>query len=635
MKNNVLKTICMWTLLFILMELLFILLISKSISGQLVVNVFLTSLILGEISTLLTTLKKGNKLLMGLLLLGVGILYATQAVFYSIFKVYFSLYDLALQDQLGDFMEETITLIIRHFPFILLFLLPFILFLILKKKYKVIKTNSYTSYLLLLCIIGTIFSRNIFVDFNKGRVYSTYDIEHNVNNISLSIKKLGVMNSYILEGKRILFGFTPKNIKTVVLKEEEKEIEYEENTLKLELKETSNDYIKELHSYIENEHTTSKNEYTGMFEGYNLVYITAESFSEIGVSEELTPTLYKMIHNGFVFKNFYTPNNLSTIGGEFQSLTGLYPDYSILKKWREGTNSYPFGLGITFKNLGYDTFAYHNNTYTFQDRNKYIASQGFTNFLGCGNGLENRINCSRWPQSDLEMMDTTKEDYIHSNNPFLTYYMTVSGHFAYTYSGNSIASKNRELVENLDLRESSQAYIATQIELDKALENLVNSLEEEKKLDKTVFVLMADHYPYELDMESINELSTYERNHIEINHNALIIWNPKLETVEIEKPCMSADVLPTIYNLFGIEYDSRMFIGKDILSNNFGIAILSDRSWITKEGVYNASEDYFTPNKEVEESYVENINQLVNNRLNISREIIENDYYSYLTVENK
>ena len=38
-----------------------------------------------------------------------------------------------------------------------------------------------------------------------------------------------------------------------------------------------------------------------LFKDYNLIYITAESFSEIAVSEELTPTLYKLINTGFKF----------------------------------------------------------------------------------------------------------------------------------------------------------------------------------------------------------------------------------------------------------------------------------------------------------------------------------------------
>ncbi len=98
---------------------------------------------------------------------------------------------------------------------------------------------------------------------------------------------------------------------------------------------------------------------------------------------------------------------------------------------------------------------------------------------------------------------------------------------------------------------------------------------------------------------------------------------------------MSADVLPTVYNLFGIDYDSRLFTGKDILSNDFGIAVLSDRSWITEDGIYNASHNNFKMINEVDNNYVDNINQLISNRLNISREIIENDYYSNLIVEKE
>ena len=433
----------------------------------------------------------------------------------------------------------------------------------------------------------------------------------------------------------MIFGFTPKEIKPVKTKAEELvevEKEYADNILNLKLEDTDNQTINTINAYIRNEEVTKKNEYTGIFEGYNLVYITAESFSEIGVREDLTPTLYKMMNSGFVFKNFYTPNNLSTIGGEFQSLTGLYPDYSVLKTWRNGTNYFPYALATEYRSRGYDTYAYHNNSYVFQDRNQYLASQGFTNFLACYNGLEQRMNCEIWPESDEEMIEVTKGDYIHNSNPFLAYYMTVSGHFAYTFDDNYIAYKNMPLVENLGYSEEAKAYLATQIELDRALENLINSLEAENKLDKTVFVLQADHYPYELERYAINELSSYERDDISVNHNALIIWNNKLETTIIDKPCMSADVIPTVYNLFGIDYDSRLFTGKDILSTSAGIAVLEDRSWITNKGIYIASINEFYPkdNAKIEEDYVNNINQIVNNRLNLSRLIIENNYYNYL-----
>ena len=140
------------------------------------------------------------------------------------------------------------------------------------------------------------------------------------------------------------------------------------------------------------------------------------------------------------------------------------------------------------------------------------------------------MNCKAWPQSDDEMIKVTVSDYLNSDKPFMAYYMTVSGHFSYNFSDNSMAYKNRIKVKNLSVSESAKAYVATQIELDKALERLLSELEKSGKLDNTVIVLLADHYPYELDLKSINSLSTYKRDkNIEVNHNSLIIWNNKLK----------------------------------------------------------------------------------------------------------
>jgi phosphoglycerol transferase MdoB-like AlkP superfamily enzyme len=210
--------------------------------------------------------------------------------------------------------------------------------------------------------------------------------------------------------------------------------------------------------------------------------------------------------------------------------------------------------------------------------------------------------------------------------------MTVSGHFAYTNDDNMMSYKHRNEVANLDATSAAKAYVATQIELDRALERLINELTNAGKLDNTVIVLLADHYPYELDLASINSLSSYEREEtVTVNHNNLIIWNSKLEDMHIEKPCMSSDVLPTVYNLFGIDYDSRLFTGRDILSDSFGIAIMRNHSWITDKGTYYANGGRFVGNQEeLPEGYIDNINTLVNNRLNIAKLIVETNYYNYL-----
>ena len=145
--------------------------------------------------------------------------------------------------------------------------------------------------------------------------------------------------------------------------------------------------------------------------------------------------------------------------------------------------------------------------------------------------------------------------------------------------------------------------------------------------------MLADHYPYDLSMDDINSLSTYQRDEtVEVNHNALVLWNSKMETVEVNKVCQSVDVLPTVLNLFGIDYDSRLLTGRDILSDAEGLAIMKNHSWVTDKGTYYAASGTFVPKEGqiVEDGYADNISTRVNNRLNISRMIIANNYYSYL-----
>lgn len=643
---DLLEKIGLWFLAIFFLEMSFIIIMGTKIELDNIFNIVFYAFLLSSFLSIITFAfkEKANTIISSIILFIMGVLFSIQCVFYSIFKIYFSISNLGLGDQATSYLDKAFSAILSNIFNIIIFMLPFIAYLIFHKKLKLQRNNkiSYIGFSFLFTMFAFFMFFN--VEVAKGRVNGIYDLYHNVNEVNLNIPKLGVLNSYNIDLYRVIFGFVPNKIDYVdmdekeeeepVEEEEEKEPEivYEPNTLPINLdKETSSSSIQKINVYVANDSGTMKNEYTGMFKGYNLIYITAESFSEIGVSEELTPTLYRLTHTGFVFDNYYTPNALSTIGGEFQSLTGLYPDSSILTKWRSGNNYFPYGLATIFKGQGYNTYAYHNNSYAFQDRHKYLKSQGFDNYLGCYNGLEQRINCRIWPSSDDEMMEKTLPDYINSEQPFLAYYMTVSGHFAYTNDDNMMSYKNRNAVANLNATSAAKAYVATQIELDHALERILRELEAAGKLDNTVIVLLADHYPYELDLASINSLSTYEREEtITVNHNNLIIWNSKLEDMHITKPCMSSDVLPTVYNLFGIDYDSRLFTGRDILSDSFGVAIMRDHSWITDKGMYYSKSGNFVGDAELPEGYIDNVNTLVNNRLNIAKLIVETNYYNYI-----
>lgn len=353
-----------------------------------------------------------------------------------------------------------------------------------------------------------------------------------------------------------------------------------------------------LAEYMESEIPTKRNEFTGIFEGYNLIYLTAEGFSPYAVREDLTPTLYRLIHSGFVFNNYYVPLwQTSTSDGEYINCTGLIPDGQFSMR-KSGSNDMAFTLPRYFDKEGAVSLAYHNNSLSYYDRYITHNNLGYT-FKAArlgdlpeqewGNYIFPMENPNAWPASDLEMMQGTVSEYVNQDR-FNVYYMTVSGHMNYNFQGNAMSAKNKEAVAGLDMSENARAYIACHIELDKALEYLLAQLEAAGKLENTVICMSADHYPYGMSQGEYEELAGKPLSeNMSLYRNNLILWNAGMEEspVEVEKVCGSMDILPTLLNLFGFDYDSRLYAGRDIFSDEEGMVIFNDRSFVTDTVIYN------------------------------------------------
>ena len=584
--------------------------------------------------------KKINKVIFYILIFGVCFVYALQLCIYKMFGFYFDISLLWASDQVAKFAGDGLKLILENILGVILLFLPFILLLIFKRKINVFKRDVKVNIvnLIALILIYLIFIGSLYI--GSDRINSAKSLYFDVNNNELNIKKFGVLNAFRIDVKRWMFGFDAKiNIIDDYEDPDDDvvdipEVTYEYNNLDIDfdalINGESNSTVKQMHEYFKNDSGTLQNEYTKFFEGKNLILFMAESFNEIAVREDITPTLYKLVNSGFVFNNFYTPTISSTIGGEFQELTGLVAASGFLSPWKSGDNYYPFGIATVFQEKGYNTFAYHNHTYTFQSRNKYLASLGFDNYLGCRNGLEERINCNQWPESDVEMIEATFADYASSDAPFMVYYVTVSGHGDYGFNYSAMARKHKDDVAGLDYSEKPLSYLAAQIELDHALELLIEKLDEVGKLEDTVIALVGDHYPYYLSLDEVNEIASYEKdNVVEINRSNFILWNSEMETVSVDKVGSQIDVLPTIYNLFGVEYDSRLIIGKDILSTEPGLAIFGNSSWVSDKGTYFASSNEFVARdgSEVDSDYIRYMNNVVNNKIVMSKYIMTYDYY--------
>ena len=416
------------------------------------------------------------------------------------------------------------------------------------------------------------------------------------------------------------------------------------------LSESSNSKVAWLASYMNTVKPTKKNDYTGMFNGYNVVFLSLEAFSGAAISKELTPTLYKLSNECFVFNNFYTPLYYgSTNAGECQNLLGLYPKQgspmSLQESGRLGTNCY-FSLGPQLSKLGYHNIGFHNG-WEMYDRAETMWNLGYSDWYYLANGLKAEKTASgnyKWPQRDTFMIENTLDMYVNDSVPFNAYYMTISGHTPYSWSW--VALQYKDELADYDWSSTTKAYVATVMEVDRALAALLKGLEEAGQLDKTLIVAVADHIPY-TGVEILGELtgnnygtSDMARNcnerylDTEVYRNTLIMWTGSMkEKVEINKVCTQVDILPTVLNLLGLEYDSRMLPGTDMLSSDPGLVIFYSKSWRSDNGLYNSFTQEFTQREglhmsdEAIQAYVDKMNKIVECKRDMTQLILQTDFY--------
>lgn len=581
----------------------------------------------------------------------------------SYFKTYFALTFMVTMTGhvVGDFAATILEIILTRLPFILLAMLPLVLAIVLRRRI-VPEVRTGRTVLLVMAGLSVLTIGGSAVLFRLGPNAALYTYDFNTDS---AVSKFGLGSSLGLELTYALTGTPTPPLPSLPQPEEPVEdvtpepVVYGYNTLDIDFAaladSASNSTLASIHRYVASRTPSRQNEYTGMFKGKNLILLTAEAFSPWFISEELTPTLYRLTHEGFVCTNYYQPGwGQSTTGGEFAVLTGLLPTWidNNVSFWASRNDYMPLALGNQFRALGYQTPAWHDNTYNYYNRDATHPNLGY-DYQGIGNGLKLPSSSgSGWPYSDLEMLEATLDSYVDTylatGQPFHAYYMTVSGHGSYNW-GQSMAAKNRAAAQAAypDASAPVQAYVAANLELEAALTYLVEQLEAKGIADDTVICLSADHYPYtlaETDVDYYAELTGRQDTDLDTSRyrNALILWCGSMtEPVTVDVPCSAVDIVPTLSNLFGLSYDSRLLSGRDILDDSYNAAraagsfplvilpTAAGNSWATAAGVYEAPTGTFTPNPgiTVEDGYVDSINRLVSTKYTYAKLLIQYDYY--------
>ena len=605
----------------------------------------------GALCTLVvSSLPKVLRQITGVFLVAAQVLLAeVQLVYHCIFGDFMPVSQIGMGGNVVvNFNSQLLYGIRQNLLKILLLLLPLIvviLCLALRRgqalKLRLRWKQTMASFAVLLALLLTVTGLMYVGRDNAFSVYRTFT---NVNtSTDSSYKKIGMLATTAQELRYMLFSgsgsimITPSSLNISDVPRTYSSNSYnviESIDFTALADSTDSDILKATDEYLSNATPTRKNNYTGLLKDYNLITICAESFCPWFISEELTPTLYKLSHTGILFENYYGTFQSVTTNGEYTMCMGLYPDMSRTKTDSSfnvaGTNYLPFCLGNALKGMGYQAWGYHDYIGDFYNRNITHANMGYT-FKAADSGLAMKID---WPSSDLEMMEASVDDYINSGEPFHAYYMTFSGHYQYNWD-NAMSAKNHDAVKDLPYSEPVKAYIACNLELEYALEYLMQRLEEAGVADKTCIVLTNDHYPYGLTEDEYNELAgqtldtTFEKY-----RNSFICYVPGLsENIVVDEYCSTADILPTLLNLFGVDYDSRLLAGTDVLSSGLHVAVLSDKSFLTKTFRYDAGTETVIPadeNTTVSDKLAEAYRLYVDSRFQLSGNILNSDYYAHV-----
>lgn len=581
-----------------------------------------------------------------ILVLFLTFLYGSQMVYNFIFG---TLYSVAMIRQGGDavtsFWREMLSVMAERLPYLLLLLLPVAGLLLLGRfrRGAFVRTNGVYRLVLLLAAVLVFVGVENSLYLGGTEMFSDYDFYHSANiATNQTAERFGLLTTMRLE----LFGsggeeeapayYVPEEVpeETHV----QQEVVYGYNVMDIDFDAlsamTEEEKLLAINDYCAALPGTKQNPYTGMLKEYNLIVLCAESFSTAAIDPEITPTLYKLSREGIVFNNYYNTFPNTTTDGEYALMQGLYPDSTRSKAVSSlyaSRGSYlPFTLGNVFREqAGVQSWGYHNYRGEYYGRNESHPNMGYTmQFAGDGMTFTHT-----WPASDLEMMEQSVDDYI-GQEQFHAYYMTFSGHYKYETGSNRIAKLNWDAVKDLEYSNTAKAYLSCNIELDKALEYLLNRLEEAEVADKTAIVLAGDHFPYGLSDQQYSELIGYEIDDFSKYKSTLIFWVGGMEEpIEVDEYCCNVDILPTILNLWGFEYDSRMLAGTDVFSDGTHAAVLINKSFLTEKVWFNANTGetrYLVDEALLPAGYIENMNRLIATRFSISSDILNTAYYNFV-----
>lgn len=405
------------------------------------------------------------------------------------------------------------------------------------------------------------------------------------------------------------------------------------------LQEKNINSYKTLNNYYISQEITDKNDFTGFFKNKNLIVISLSSINNLIINEEYFPNIYKLYDEGWAWDNNYSiRSSCSGIDNEVVSMASLYPIYNQCSSVKYSNNTYPESLFNLFKNAEYEVSSFHNYSEQFYNRNIIHTNLGSDKYYGVqALGIPYNSKYSEWP-SDVALMEKFLKN-TSNQKKFMSLIVTSATNIPYGVS-SEVGDKHLDLFADKPYSIEVRRYLSKMKELDIAIGKLIDGLEDQKKLADTVIVLYSAHTPYGFDSKTLSTLLETDVNKEKnIDKSPFIIYNTEMQGQKFKEYTSTVNIVPTIANLFNLDYDPRRYAGKDILATYYeNRVIFADGSWKDNKVYYDAINDtvnYYDVNKTYSDTEFKNINEEVKNRIFMSNLAIKTNYFNHFDAKKE
>ena len=646
-NNKVVFYSCLLTIGIFILEIFFKVIMGLSVFNWSVLRIFLGCIILSNIISLLISFlkRKYANIIVCVLLFLLGILFTAQGGMRNYLGTYMSLGTAsqahAIEYFIGDFFTSL------NPWFYMLFIIPilYVLYFIFLDKKFIDKSLKY-KYNVVRCItvFVTIITCGLYygtINFSfmqdKMQIVSNKELYKNPSMQNIAVSQYGLLGYEFLDIKSLVIKH--EQTAETFAKYEPKEVTNYSRTIDdtawdaLQETETNKDY-KTLNSYFMSKEITSKNDYTGMFKGKNLIVLMIESGSNVLKNyPEYFPNFAKLYNNGWSWENAFSPrNSCSTGNNEMTGITSLYTINNTCTINTYKDNIYYESLFNLFNKANYHTSSYHDYTDHFYYRSIYHPNMGSQNYYDVNKlGIKLGSEYQPWP-SDVELIEKAVPHFINEDK-YMAWLTTVSSHMTYKNSSKT-GDMYLDLYKDEDWDMTAKRYMSKLKIVDNAIGELLQELEDNGKLEDTVIMLFADHYPYGLSNDAFAQIAKYDTSsNGDTDRTPFIIYNPSLEAKKFDDYTTFVNILPTLANLFALDYDPRLYGGTDLLSDSYeGIVVFADGSWRTDKAYYDATKskiNYIGADKYTDEEII-SINTKVKNEMKMDNLAIKTNYFAYL-----